>query len=220
MFTGIIQNTSRVLAVQKKSSGILLGIRRPFHWKLLKRGESIAVDGVCLTLTTADRVILGFDIIKQTLMRTTLTSVTVGSVVNLERSLRASDLIGGHIVAGHVDAVGRVARVISRSNDYRITIQLPKELMKFCPVRGSVAINGVSLTIAASSRTRVTVALTDYTLQHTNLGVLKRGDIVNVEIDLIAGYLEKLYKTKTPPLRGSRGSKIPCSTDRDCHLHN
>lgn len=192
MFTGIIQYVVRIHSIKKSSGGIRLGIERPKHWKTLQRGESIAVDGVCLTLSAMSKNVLEFDVMAQTASLTNLSLAQKGSMVNTERSLRASDAIGGHFVAGHVDGIGRVTRILKQSDDYRLTIHAPRQLLQYCPARGSVAINGVSLTIAESSKTTITVALVDHTLKHTNLGLMTVGGFVNIEVDLIARYLEKM----------------------------
>ncbi len=192
MFTGIIQHLVPIHSIQKNRGGIQLGITRPKSWKTLQKGESIAVDGVCLTLSSQSANTLRFDVMSQTTKLTTLASICRGSMVNVERSLRASDPIGGHVVTGHVDAVGAVSERIHGPNDDRLTITLLRELLKYCPARGSIAINGVSLTIAEISTMNVTVALVGYTSKHTNLGLLNRGDSVNIEIDLVARYLERL----------------------------
>ena len=189
MFTGIIQHVVAVRFIKKDSGGICLEIARPKVWKNLQKGESITVDGVCLTLSGIAKNALRFDVMAQTRGLTTVASLQKGSIVNLERSLRATDAVGGHFVAGHVDAVGTVRTVTHEPNNDRLTVTLPREFLKYCPARGSVAIKGVSLTIAESSKTSITVALVPYTLKHTNLGLLKAADSVNIEIDLIARYI-------------------------------
>ncbi|MBI5135325.1 riboflavin synthase [Candidatus Uhrbacteria bacterium] len=192
MFTGIIQAQGIVKGIERFPAGVRLTLVRSRAWKRLVLGESIAVDGVCLTLCDVSKNTLSFDVMDQTSILTSLATLKKGSTVNLERALRASDLIGGHFVSGHVDAMGRIARIVDQPNDHRLTVQIPKALIKFCPARGSIALNGVSLTIAESSKTTITVALVDYTRERTNLGLLKKGDAVNIEVDLIARYLEKL----------------------------
>ncbi len=194
MFTGIIQEQGIVRSIQRSAQGVRLIIAHPRSWKRLALGESIAIDGVCLTLSSISQHLLNFDVMAQTLPLTSLGRLTMGSHVNLERPVHASDRLGGHIVSGHVDAVGTVTKAWSKPNDYQLSVRLPRALKKYCPVRGSVSLNGVSLTIAGSSTNTITVALVDYTLKHTNLGLLKKGDSVNIEVDLIARYLEQLSR--------------------------
>ncbi len=181
MFTGI---TERQALVRSLSQGSVprLTIAKPLAWKC-KIGGSIAVDGVCLTLVAQSKGSLAFDVVSETLTRTTLQSFTKDRKVNLERPLRVGDEIGGHLVQGHVDARTVVTRITSVGSSRELTLALPARYKKRVVEKGSVAINGVSLTIARIRARTLTVALIPHTLKKTNLGALRIGDIVNIEFD-------------------------------------
>ena len=158
-----------------------------------REGDSVSVAGCCLTLAkagepspTAGRTLLSFDVIRETLDKTSLGSRAVGEGVNLETSCTPSTLLGGHIVQGHVDGVGRVASVRDDPSDWRVEVELPPELVEYASPKGSVAIEGVSLTIAAIRTGRLEIALIPTTLERTTLHALREGDRVNLEMDVIA----------------------------------
>jgi riboflavin synthase len=188
MFTGIIQSKAKVVSTQKKGSVIQVRLEKPRDWKLTI-GQSISVDGICSTVTLLPKGFFEVEYMPETLLKTTAGSFAKGSVVNLERSLTLNDYIDGHIVQGHVDARARVAEVIEEGTTRRITIEIPKPLHRYVAAQGSIAINGVSLTVARLSGARATVALIPHTLTVTNLGALKKGDMVNIEADLMARYI-------------------------------
>lgn len=189
MFTGIVQAIGTVIRVVESGAGVRVEID-PGVWAYCPTpGDSVAVSGVCLTHAPADGAArpLVFDVIGETLKRTTLGELVAGSRVNLEPSLTASTPIAGHFVQGHVDAVGRVVVVRSDPTDYRVTIEVPVEAMRHIIPKGSVAIDGVSLTVAeadAAAR-RFTVALIPTTLRETTLGERRAGDAVNIETDML-----------------------------------
>lgn len=188
MFTGIVQATGRIREARPTVAGLRLVID-PLGWDHRSEpGESIAVSGCCLTLVGPARDgSLDFDAVAETLAKTTLGGLRPGDAVNLERSLRASDLLGGHFVQGHVDGVGAIERVETGA-ERRVTIRPPPALMVYMVPKGSVAIDGVSLTIAGTRPDRgvIDVALIPVTLERTTLGSLRAGDRVNVEADAIA----------------------------------
>jgi riboflavin synthase len=188
MFTGIIQSKSKVVSTQKKGSVIQVRLEKPRDWKLVL-GQSISIDGICSTVTVLSKEYFEVDYMPETLSKTTAGSFAKGSIVNLERSLTLNDYIDGHIVQGHVDARARIAEVVEEGNTRRITIEIPKPLLRFVAALGSIAINGVSLTVARLAGSRATVALIPHTLAVTNLGSLKKGDVVNIEADLMARYI-------------------------------
>ena len=188
MFTGIIQSKSKVVSTQKKGSVIQVRLEKPRDWKLVL-GQSISIDGICSTVTVLSKEYFEVDYMPETLSKTTAGSFAKGSIVNLERSLTLNDYIDGHIVQGHVDARARIAEVVEEGNTRRITIEIPKLLLRFVAALGSIAINGVSLTVARLAGSRATVALIPHTLAVTNLGSLKKGDVVNIEADLMARYI-------------------------------
>ena len=162
-------------------------IQKPSSWKLAK-GQSVAVDGVCSTVASLGKNFFEVEYIPETLSKTTAGTFSRGASVNLERSMTPQSLLDGHIVLGHVDARAAVADV-RKGKDIQLHIAIPKSLVSYVVPQGSLAVNGVSLTVAALRGTVCTVALVPYTLRHTNLGALKRGDTVNIEVDILARYL-------------------------------
>lgn len=189
MFTGIIQHLGNVAELAEFPGGVTISID-PRGWSHSPTpGESIAVNGCCLTITQppADHGgRLTFDVIHQTLMSTTLGELEVGDPVNLEHALRADSLMGGHIVQGHVDGVGRVEHVRSTDEQWRLSVTPPEDLLVYICEKGSITINGVSLTLASVDQTSFTVALIPTTLASTNLKELAVNSRVNLEVDYLA----------------------------------
>jgi len=190
MFTGIVQSTGRVAALQRNPFGVRLSID-PGSWtpdegRPPRHGDSICVSGVCLTVAAIDDAVLCFDVIAETLDKTTLGSLAVGDSVNLEPSVTPNQPLGGHFMQGHIDGVGEVTAVTSGQEEWRITIQPPSELMRYMIPKGSVAIDGVSMTLAAVHDDAFEIALIPTTLELTTLGQRKAGDYVNLEADILA----------------------------------
>lgn len=188
MFTGIIRAVSPILSLSMKNENRVARISTPEKWKL-ELGQSIAIDGVCSTVTKLDDTSFEVYWMPETLLKTTTGSLVEGQSVNLERSLTLQDFVDGHLVQGHVDTRGTVSD-ISKTTDggTRITVEVPPTLKKFIAEKGSISVNGVSLTVAAESKNTFTVALIPYTLEHTTLGILKNGSPVNIEVDMMARY--------------------------------
>lgn len=189
VFTGIVQTRGQVASIQRFPFGVKLVINpreQTFANQTLRHGDSVCVNGVCLTLVREDSTGLHFDVIAETLTKTTLGSLTVGNEVNLESSLTPTSQIGGHFMQGHVDGVGIVREVVSSSSERRLTIIPPSELMDYIFTKGSIAIDGVSLTIATIDADSFEVALIPTTLEITTLGSAKPGTRVNLEADTIA----------------------------------
>ena len=180
MFTGIIETMAKV--VQKTDSGMV--IARPLSFDDVKIGSSISVSGVCLSVVQLTESQMSFDVVPETWSRTKLGSVRQGDAVNLERSLKASDRFEGHIVQGHVEGTGSVTDIHSGE----MKISLPMPLMKHVVEKGSIALDGVSLTVAKIDGDVVTVALIPHTLKVTTLGTLHTGDLVNIETDILGRY--------------------------------
>jgi riboflavin synthase len=195
MFTGIIQSVTPVLAVTEKEACLVARLKKPSRWKLML-GQSITVDGICSTVTRLGASFFEVEYMPETRMKTTAGTFTGGRWVNLERSLTLRDYIDGHLVSGHVDARGRVFKIATDENTKRISIEVPRALQKYIAKKGSVAVNGISLTVADVKKNVCTVALIPYTLEHTNLGLLKEGDSVNVEVDMVARYVERMLGEK------------------------
>ena len=184
MFAGITQAVGSVVSASTQSRCRTVRIRTPRGWKLIL-GQSVMVDGICSTVEKRGADFFEVTYMPETLSRTTAPSFSKGTLLNLERSLKLSDFVDGHLVAGHVDASARIVAVKATGSSKTLTIELPKELKAYVSARGSVAINGISLTVAHKEGRMVTVALVPFTLAHTNLKGLEKGDKVNVEIDLL-----------------------------------
>jgi len=186
MFTGIVERTASVASVSEGTGFVRLNLAAAAHWPDVKLGDSVAVNGVCLTVADISPPTVGFDIIPETVRKTNLGLLKAGDLVNVERSLRAGDRIDGHFVQGHVDATGKLVDQIADEREWKLTIHPPAELMKYIIPRGSVAIDGVSLTIANAAADRFEVALIPTTIKLTTLGSRAIGWPFNLEADILA----------------------------------
>ncbi len=197
MFTGIIVATGRVASLAEKSGDLELGIdAAALDLPRIGVGDSVSVQGACLTVTRKDGTHFYADVSRETMAKTTLGTLSPGSRVNLEPSLRAGDPLGGHYVSGHVDAVGQLEALVQDARSWRLEFELPASLMRFVAPKGSICVNGVSLTVNKVDGRRFDVNIIPHTYNVTTLGELKIDDGVNIEIDVIARYLERLM-TKT-----------------------
>jgi riboflavin synthase len=197
MFTGIIVATGRVTSLTEKGGDLELVIDAAgLDVARIALGDSVSVQGVCLTVTRMEGTRFHADVSRETMAKTTLGNLEPGSRVNLEPSLRAGDALGGHWVSGHVDAVGKLKALVQDARSWRLEFELPASLMRFVAPKGSICVNGVSLTVNKVDGRRFDVNIIPHTLNVTTLGELKIGDGVNIEIDVIARYLERLM-TKT-----------------------
>ena len=195
MFTGIIVATGRVISLTEKGGDLELVIDAAgLDVARIALGDSVSVQGVCLTVTRMEGTRFHADVSRETMTKTTLGNLDSGSKVNLEPSLRAGDALGGHWVSGHVDAVGKLEALVQDARSWRLEFELPASLMRFVAPKGSICVNGVSLTVNHVDGRRFDVNIIPYTLNVTTLGELKVGDGVNIEIDVIARYLERLMK--------------------------
>lgn len=193
MFTGIIVATGRVILLAEKAGDLQLGIdAAALDLGRIAVGDSISVQGACLTVTRMEGTRFYADVSRETMAKTTLGALNSGSRVNLEPSLRAGDALGGHWVSGHVDAVGKLTALVQDARSWRMEFELPGSLMRFVAPKGSICVNGVSLTVNKVDGRRFDVNIIPHTHQATTLGDLKAGDGVNIEIDVIARYLERL----------------------------
>jgi riboflavin synthase len=197
MFTGIVLERGRIVALDGDDTGLRLEIESPQTAARTKSGDSISIDGCCLTVTGVKNGRLAFETVPETLRRTTLGRLAEGDEVNLEAALRAGDPLGGHYVQGHVDGIGRVATVEPEGNGRRVRIEAPPDLLRYCVEKGSIAVDGVSLTITALREDGFEVALVPHTLEQTTLGGAQAGDAVNLEVDILAKYVEKLVHPGT-----------------------
>lgn len=197
MFTGLVEETGELLALERYATGAHLTLRAPLVSTDAQLGDSIAVNGCCLTLTARDGTTLSFDLLGETLDRTNLGAVTAGAPVNLERALAAHSRLGGHFVQGHIDTTSRVLSFEKVNADHRLEIALPAEFAGYVAFKGSIAIDGISLTVAEVRPASFTVWIIPHTLAVTNLRAKRAGDFVNLEFDLLAKYVERLLATRT-----------------------
>ncbi len=193
MFTGIIQEIGKVKEISITSNSYISVISEKIA-PLAEIGESISVNGVCLSLIRKEKNVLYFNLSKETIKKTDISHLKPASPVNLERSLTLSTPLGGHLILGHVDGVAKVLFIKGVSAGKRVRFSLPLELKKLAVEKGSIAVNGVSLTIAELGRNYFEVELIPITLEQTNLGILKTGDIVNLEMDIIGKYVERFLE--------------------------
>ncbi len=204
MFSGIVEDIGTVQALEEKDKGVLLriGIRKIDAGEL-DLGESVAVNGICLTVVSAGDGSFSVDASHETLSRTNLSGLRAGSGVNLERSLRVGDRMGGHIVTGHVDGVGVVQSITPVGESKVFSFSIPAALAKYVVEKGSVAVDGVSLTVNSVKDTEFSVNIIPYTLRETTFSEFRRGREVNVECDIIGKYVEKMLSGTKPPAEGS-----------------
>ncbi len=192
MFTGLVREVGTVVTLEGGPDGVLLTVEAPATAREARLGDSVALDGVCLTVVAVAGDTFTFEAVPETLGRTALGRLQAGSRINVEPSLRAGDPLGGHIVQGHVDGVAGVRSVEPEGDGKRIWFDPPRELLRYLVEKGSVAVQGTSLTVADTDDRGFAVALIPHTLGATTLGVLEPADAVNVEVDVLAKYVEKL----------------------------
>jgi riboflavin synthase len=193
MFTGIVRERGRVASMRQEPEGLRLEIDAPETASQLGVGDSVSISGTCLTATAVSNGRFSVTAVAETLDRTTLGRLALEDEVNLETATRAGDPLGGHFVQGHVDAVGRIASV----DDGRVWVEAAPEILRYCVEKGSITVDGVSLTIAALRGDAFEVALIPHTLEVTTLGAVEPGDEVNLEVDVLAKYVEKLIDPDT-----------------------
>ena len=189
MFTGIIENFGKVLSIVKKSDYWSVLIQTEFDD--MKLGDSVSVNGVCLTVTMVKDKCLEFDIILETLNKTNLNFLCKDIIVNLERCLKLSDRLDGHLVQGHIECTGKILSKKTIEGETKIAIEVSNDYLKYCIYKGSITIEGVSLTISALIQTGIEVSVIPYTYENTTLGSKKVGDFINIETDIISKYIER-----------------------------
>ena len=201
MFTGLVEEIGRVTWLRRSSqSGLQIQIAAPGIARGLKNGESVAINGCCLTVASHRGELVTFDLLQETLDRTNLQKLRPGTLVNLERALAANGRLGGHFVSGHIDCTSAVATMEKKGDDYRLEVELPEEFSHLVVFKGSIAINGVSLTVATIQPNRVGVWIIPHTREHTNLQAVEAGDLVNLEFDVLAKYVERMLgRTQQQP---------------------
>ena len=198
MFTGLVESTAAVRALRRQPGGSLLELEAPQAWDDVARGESICVSGVCLTAVPGDGTTLRFDVSAETLERSTLGALRPGDPVNLERALAVGARMGGHVVQGHVDATAAVSRLESAGGFWTLGVRIGDEWARYVVEKGSITVDGVSLTVVSVADDSFTVSLIPTTLAETTLGERRVGDRVNLEVDAIAKYVERLMQWRNP----------------------
>lgn len=199
MFTGLVETIGVVEGFTPIDGGARLTLTVPFAGEL-SLGDSVAINGCCLTVDALDGERVSFDLLAQTMRVTSLENLAPGGVVNLERSMSALDRFGGHFVMGHVDTVGRVTALEPIGQDHRLEVRIPDELARYCIDKGSITIDGMSLTIAGLDGSLLEFWITPHTFKRTNLQRMAVGQPVNVEVDMLAKYVEKLFASRQHPV--------------------
>jgi len=196
MFTGIVRERGRVASVEGDGNGIRIRLDAPLTAAEVAIGDSVSLNGCCLTVVEAANGMLAFDAVPETLSRSSLDGLEAGAELNVEPALRAGDPLGGHYVQGHVDGVGSVRSVEPEGEGRRIWFDAPTDVLRYCVAKGSVAVDGVSLTIAELDEAGFAVALIPHTLAATTLGTLEPGARANLEADVLAKYVERLVEVR------------------------
>jgi riboflavin synthase len=208
MFTGIIETLGKVKAVRKTAAGMTLSVELGNFAQTSKIGDSISVNGVCLTISKLSGTAADFDISSETLVRSTVSKLTTGAIVNIELSMKADGRFGGHFVLGHVDGTGKIKDIRKKGDFYDVVFSVSKELFDEIVVKGSVAVDGISLTVAAMDRDCFTVAVIPVTWEKTNMAGLKIGDSVNIETDIIVKAIKKQISLLVEPGKGLTVEKL------------
>ena len=208
MFTGLVQRLGEVAALERSEDGVVVTVSTDLAADVAE-GDSVAVNGVCLTATTVSPTGFSAEVMQETLSRSSLAALGEGSRVNLELPLRAGDRLGGHFVQGHVDGIGTVREVSEDGFARRVRVEAAPDLLRYIVEKGSISVDGVSLTVAALDQTSFTVSLIPETLERTTLGAAEPGAKVNLEVDVLAKYVEKMVGKSAQP--GSQASSPPTS---------
>lgn len=193
MFSGIVETISPILSVRNLRKQRILTIRKPQGWKL-KDGESVSIEGVCSTVQSFNEGSFRVVYMPETLRKTTLGELRTGDEVNLERCLTLQSLIGGHLVQGHVDTSARIKAITDEGEARLFTFAIPARFSRYIVPKGSIAVDGISLTVVEATRSTFQCSLLAYTLSHTTLGCKKAGQQVNIEVDILGKYIERLLK--------------------------
>lgn len=205
MFTGIVEEKGRIQQIHTGARSCILTIEGGIIFEDLKIGDSVAVNGVCLTVVSISGTVFTADVMRETLERSSLGSLKKGSRVNLERAMAANGRFGGHIVSGHIDGTGTIVQVTPDDNAIWYTIQADASLMRYIVEKGSIAIDGISLTVAGLGKDTFRVSVIPHTAKETILSEKKTGDVVNLENDVIAKYIEKLMQPTREETRQEGG---------------
>lgn len=201
MFTGLVETVGTVASIENRGEQARLTLEIPFDGAL-KLGDSVAVNGCCLTVADLTNSGASFDLLAQTLRVTSLGELSMGSRVNLERAMQIGDRFGGHFVQGHVDAAGAITRLETSGQDHILGVSLPPEIHRLCVDKGSLAVDGISLTIAELQEDEAVFWITPHTWEHTHLHAARIGQPVNLEADMLAKHVEKLLAARLPVTQG------------------
>lgn len=197
MFTGLVEETGEVVSLETtQAGGVRLWLHAPLIGPSAALGDSVAVNGCCLTVSGKDGDRLQFDLLQETLARTSLGGAVTGSLVNLERALSAGARFGGHFVQGHIDGTAEILRIEPSGADLRLQIALPPDGARYLVAKGSIAVDGISLTVAELAKDSFTLWIIPHTREVTNLKTRKAGDLVNLEYDLLAKYVERMLEAR------------------------
>lgn len=208
MFTGLVEELGSVRRIERRGASQWLEVAAERVLDDLRVGDSVNIDGACQTAVDIDSSGFAVESVSETLSRTTLGNFRVGQAVNLERALRADQRLGGHMVLGHVDGVGRITRIAERDREWVVEIAPPTELARYIAAKGSIAIDGISLTVAGLSSGGFTVAIIPHTFDNTTLSHRRAGDSANLEVDVIARYVERLIAGEPPTRAGLSLEKL------------
>ena len=194
MFSGIIKTISKIEKQEEKNKSLFLSISKPKKWKI-KAGDSICTDGACLTVKKVNKETYITELMPETLNKTYFNKNNY-KYVNLEKSLKLNDLLDGHLVTGHIDAIGKIEKISKQGNSKIYQISFPNKFTKYVADKGSISVDGISLTVVECKKNKFTISLVDFTLKNTTIGQKKVNDLVHLEFDIIAKYLDKIYANR------------------------
>lgn len=194
MFSGIIEDIGQIQRIDTIKGGIKLTISATKIFDDLKIGDSVSVDGVCLTVTSINKNYFTVDAVGDTLKKTTLKEIKNNSHVNLERAIKFNERIGGHLIQGHINNIAKIKQLIKLGENFLLKLELPEDLMKYIIKEGSIAVDGISLTVTDIFENTISISIIPHTWQHTTLKFKKENDLVNIEVDYTAKYIENFLK--------------------------
>ena len=196
MFTGIIEEIGKIEKISQRGHNLKLRVKASKILNDLKVGDSINISGACQTVIATDEHSFTVEAVEETLRKTNLAQLKIDDLVNLERPLRLSDRLGGHLVTGHIDCVGKIKSAVKKEGSFLYEFELPEKYLAYLVEKGSVAVDGISLTVVEVKENSFTVAIIPFTLENTTLGTKKIGDLINIETDLIGKYVERILTAK------------------------